>query len=240
MELSKATLRPAQVLEVKENGIISIESRGLFSKEDSSMQPDVMPFFGLHANNYSQPKVNDWVWVLNLTDNPRQLFWFRKDNYKTNDSQYIGEENVEILCNRDLGSNAWATIYFTDGSGWIIKRDETFIQIKPDDSILLETPKSNINMRPDGSILLKTPDANRIIDINSGSISLGSEGKSTHPAAYGDEVQKALLEIGTLLSNLQLAAGMSGTTSHLTSAFSNLPEILSITLKTISPNVSLE
>ena len=243
MELSQAILRPALVTKVKENGIISVESRGLFTQEDTAEQPDIRPFFGLHANTYSQPKMGDWVWVLNILNNPSQLFWIRKDDYITNDKQYIGDENVEIICNRSLSdpdSNEWATIYFSDGAGWVIKRNNSFINIKPDDSILLETPKSNINMRPDGSILLKTPDANRIIDINSSSISLGSESQSTHPAAYGDETQSTLEKIHQLLTKLNTLAGAVGTTAHLQGAFATLPDISASIQKIPSTNVTLE
>ena len=50
-----------------------------FSNKDIDNSPPIYPFFGNHANTYSQPKEGDEVWVLNLSDNSRQLYWFRKD-----------------------------------------------------------------------------------------------------------------------------------------------------------------
>ena len=185
MKLVNATLRPGKVLEVLENGKIKAMVPGLFNSEDVEKIPPIIPFFGHHANSYSQPKQYEEVWVLNLSDNPLQLHWFRKDDYIKNDSQLIKEENVEVLCNRESGMG-WATIYFSDGSGWIIKNDESIIQVKPD-----------------GSILLSTPTPHRTIDINSDNISIGSPGQSAHPVAYGDNVQEALEDICGILRAIQ-------------------------------------
>ena len=170
MKFIFGTLRPGKVLEVIENGNGSIKASapGLFSEEDDhSLLPPVYPFPIGHANSFSSPKVGDEVWVLSYSDNPLQLHWFRKDHFIDNDKDFpIGEEgeNVEIVVNRNYGDDEnpkWATIYFSNGSGWIIKEDQSIINIKPD-----------------GSILLKTNFDKRIIDICKDSIALGAEGKA--------------------------------------------------------------
>ena len=83
MKLVNGILRPGEVLEVLENGKIKASAPGLFSEEDKDLIPPVMPFWeliGSHANTFSTPTEGDEVWILNLTDNPLQLYWFRKDN----------------------------------------------------------------------------------------------------------------------------------------------------------------
>ena len=40
-----------------------------------------MPWFiGNNSNTFSKLKQYDDVWIMNFSDNPRQLYWFRKDN----------------------------------------------------------------------------------------------------------------------------------------------------------------
>ena len=129
MKLSKGTIRPGTVLEVLEDGCIKATAPGLFSvADDPSMMPPIMPWFiGHNSNAFSKPKQYDDVWILNFADNPRQLYWFRKDTLFDNnelvipdsENKVVDEENVEIICNKDIGGD-WATIYFSDGSGWVI------------------------------------------------------------------------------------------------------------------------
>jgi hypothetical protein len=172
MKLSNGILRPGRVIEVMDHGHIKAYAPGLFSKEDKNNLPPIMPFLGWHANTFTASKLYDEVWVLNLSDNPQQLFWFRKDNYKEN--ELTKEENVEVLCHRETGFG-WATLYFSDGSGWILKNVDSIIQIDPD-----------------GNIKLSRPESHRTIHINEDNISIGSEGSSAHPAAYADILEDIL------------------------------------------------
>ena len=191
MNLSKGTIRPGLVLEVLEDGYIKASAPGLFSYiDDPKQMPPIMPWFiGGNANSFSKLQQYDEVWIMNFSDNPRQLYWFRKDNISSNNENIpMGEENVEILCNRDV-KGEWASIYFSDGSGWVISKGDSIIKI-----------------RPDGSIVLNTDLPNRCIDINGENISIGSEGKSAHPAAYGDEVASILTDICALLSGIAMVS----------------------------------
>ena len=130
MKLSNAILRPGKVLEVVDtNGTIKVAAPGLFSdQDDPQLLPPVSPLLLFHSNQYSTPIVDDEVWILNFTDNTQQLYWFRKDNYIENNKDIQEETNVEVLCSRESGAG-WATIYFSDDSGWYIKNDKTFIQL---------------------------------------------------------------------------------------------------------------
>jgi hypothetical protein len=202
MKLSNAILRPGKVLEVVDaNGTIKVSAPGLFSdQDDPQLLPPVTPLLLFHSNQYSTPLVDDEVWVLNFTDNTQQLYWFRKDNYIENNKDIQEEVNVEVLCSRESGAG-WATIYFSDDSGWYIKNDKTFIQLDPD-----------------GNIKLKNPNAHRCIEINSNNISIGSEGESAHPACFGDITADLLWKIYMTFNALKTASAANPMTAHLGAA----------------------
>ena len=224
MKLSRGTIRPGIVLEVLKNGDIKATAPGLFNVNESPENlPPIMPWFiGGNSNTFSSVKKYDEVWVMNFSDNPQQLYWFRKDDpEKTNIP--ITENNVEILCNREVGGE-WCSIYFSDGSGWVISKGGSIIKI-----------------RPNGSILLSTDMPNRCIDINSSSISLGSEGKSAHPAAYGDVTTDILNDICSLLSKIGSSTFFGFFMSDAAAAItSKLPGITKKISKISSKNVTLD
>ena len=191
MDLSKAILRPGKVIEVLENGKIRADVPGLFSLEDKDKLPPILPFPLGHANTYSQPLEYDNVWVLNFKDNPQQLHWFRMDDYENNDAEIIKEENVEVLCNREAGTD-WATIYFSDGSEWVIRKGGSRVQI-----------------RPDGSILLDMGQPYRAIDIENNAIHIGKKGdgdEKESPAVYGDALEEILVDICGLFGAIRNVA----------------------------------
>ena len=191
MKLNKGTIRPGIVLEILDNGCIKAAAPGLLSFVDEpSKLPPIMPWFiGNNSNAFSKLKQYDEVWIMNFSDNPRQLYWFRKDNLSNNvENIPVHEENVEILCNREV-CGEWCSIYFSDGSGWVISKGESIVKI-----------------RPDGSILLSADMPNRCIDINGENISIGSEGTSAHPAAYGDKTEDVLMDLCILLNGIGIKA----------------------------------
>lgn len=211
MKLNKATIRPGIVLEVLENGCIKASAPGLFSfVDDPNNLPPIMPWFiGNTSNAFSKPLQYDEVWIMNFSDNPRQLYWFRKDRIENGENIPMNEENVEVLCNREVGGD-WATIYFSDGSGWVIAKGESFIKI-----------------RPNGSIVFNADSPNRCIDINGKNISIGSEGESAHPAAYGDEIENVLMSLCNLLNGVATKAMANPYTVAIgTELFAKLPKIV--------------
>ena len=191
MKLNKGTIRPGTVLEILENGCIKASAPGLFSfNDDPTKMPPIMPWFiGNNSNAFSKLKLYDEVWIMSFSDNPRQLYWFRKDKITDNlENIPVNEENVEILCNREVRGE-WCSIYFADGTGWVISKGDSIIKI-----------------RPDGSILLSADMPNRCIDINGENISIGSEGTSSHPAAYGDKTEEILMDLCVLLNGIGIKA----------------------------------
>lgn len=223
MKLSNGILRPGIVLEVLDDGKIKASAPGLFSEQDKKLLPPIYPFTTNHANSFSSPVIGEEVWVLNLTDNPLQLYWFRKDNFAENDKKIIGETNVEVLCNRET-SSSWATLYFSDGSGWIIKNDESVIQIDRN-----------------GDILLSKSEPHRTIHINDDGISIGSKNSSSHPAAYGDVVVDALNEIKDVLGLIQKVSLSNAITAPIAKAIGTSPATLSYTISKIeSKHVTID
>lgn len=233
MKLSKGTIRPGTVLQVLEEGIIKASAPGLFSPvDDPALLPPIMPWFiGHNSNAFSKLNQYDEVWIMNFADNPRQLYWFRKDNVTSNnelkvpgtDTPIMQEENVEIVCNRDVGGDL-CTIYFSDGSGWVISKGESIIQI-----------------RSNGSILLSISQPNRCIDINGESISLGKEGVATHSACFGDEVEDVLFSLCDLLNGIAIKALTNPHTAVIgTELLAKLPLVTKKIPNISSQNVTLE
>ena len=225
MKLNKGTLRPGTVVEVLDNGVIKAAAPGLFAyTDDTSKMPPIMPWFiGSNTNAFSQPKQYDDVWIMNFSDNPRQLYWFKKDIVADNENIPMGEENVEVLCNREVGGE-WCTIYFSDGSGWVIAKG-----------------KSVIRIRPDGTIMLSMNQPDRCIDINGKGISIGKEGESTHQACFGDVAEDILFALCSLLNSVAIKAMASPYTAAIgTEILSKLPGITNKIPDISSQNVTIE
>lgn len=145
MKLMNGTLRPGRITEVLENGNVRVDAPGLFSREDGSATPPIMPFFGWHANTYTEPKVNQEIWVMNFSDNPLQLFWFRKDSDRLKHNIDLEQgTNVEILCNRET-PGGYASIYFSDGTGWVISAGDNSITITPDGDMTFKADVINFD-----------------------------------------------------------------------------------------------
>ena len=188
MKLENGILRPATVVEVVDNkGTIKVEAPGLFSiTDDPSLLPNVYPLFLFGTNSFSTPVKADEVWVLSFSDNDQQLYWFRKDSLDDNQSLLIDKEGkIDVLLNRNTFSG-WGTLYFSDGSGWVISRDG-----------------SKINIDSSGNIHLINPNPHRTISITDSGISLGSDGSSEHTACFGDVTSEVLYGIYTSLKLLK-------------------------------------
>lgn len=229
MQLMYAALRPGKVIEVIEGGQGKIKAHvpGLFTVEDKDLNPPIMPFFeicGAHSNQFSTPCVDDAVWILNLADNPRQLYWFRKDDHKVNNEEIFssdGATNVEILCHRKLGEggSSHAILYFSDGSGWILRKDASRLQIFPD-----------------GHIELGMEDPKRVVTIDGEAIKLGG---ADHPGCFADKTKERLDEICNLLLNAAKAAQSNPHTMALVPVFNKAQQIMDKTQEIVSDHIKL-
>lgn len=228
MNLSNAIMRPGRVIEVLGGGKIKASVPGLFNKQDSSVLPSIHQLvMGGSANTFSSPNVHDEIWVLNDPNTPEALFWFRKDKADDANAE-LGEEvttskNVEVICNRET-STGWATLLFSDGTGWLIKNEGVFMKLGKD-----------------GDIVISTGDPHRTISITDSCISLGTEGKSAHPATYGDKVEEALSLISTTFKTIRSMCQSNYVTMPISVAIGANPEKLdSIKTDIVSNNVFID
>lgn len=210
MKLANGILRPGYVLEVLENGMIKASAPGLFTEEDKDLNPPIRPFWefiGGFSNCFSLPIEGEEVWILNFLDNPLQLYWFRKDPQIINNQEIfkeVGSQNVEIICSRESGIG-YATLYFSDGTGWVLRNDDSILQIFPD-----------------GHIELGMNWPHRKITIDAEGIKLGD---GEHSACFGDETAKILLKLCGLLQALGKAANTSPYTMALAPLFNQAKSI---------------
>lgn len=228
MDFEYAHMRPGTILEVLDSkGTIKAEVPGLFSSEDKDDLPPIYAFNISGSNSFSSPNVNDEVWVLFFDNNPEELRWFRKDPFDQNNggrnksgsraidksgkstgktSSVQDQKNVEILSNRECGSG-WATIYFSDGTGWIVQNQEAIIQLDPE-----------------GNVMLTNGQAHGVVEINDNGISLGTSGGSAHPAPHGDKCAELYDKIiGTFLKISEAAKGSPYTTAIATAIDNDVP-----------------
>lgn len=227
MELSQAHLRPGRILSVEdEKGTVKVCCSGLFSEQDSTdLLPPVYPFNIGNSNTFSSPLVDDEVWVMFFNDNPLELFYIRKDNFPENIQEILSNdyENVEVIVSREIGSG-FIQLYFSDGDGWIIRNKDSFIQLRKNGSILIDSGKQH-----------------RKIDINDSGISLGSIGQSAHTAVYGDKLYKTLNTLNNMIKTLSKTAKESPYTISLSVALDSLQPIFEASLEDLeSPHVTLD
>lgn len=216
MKLLNGDLRPGTVLEVLDNtGNIKASAPGLFSSEDLEYLPPIRPFGVGGSNNFSTPNVGDSIWVLSFTSNPEELFWFRRDDFSKNNSKFNhaatknisgvsgtiqSQKNVEVLSSRRSGTG-WATIYFSDGTGWIVQNVDSVIQLDQDGNVKLS------NGQPHGTI-----------EINDNGICLGTSGEAEHPCPHGDKVAELFDNIIGTLNKISEAAKQSPYTTAIADA----------------------
>ena len=169
MKLINAILRPGEVLEVLENGKIKASAPGLFSgSDDPTLLPPIMPFYeliGSHPNTFSTPRKGDEIWVLNCSDNPLQLYWFRKDSHIDNKEVFeeTQETPVEILCNVESGVG-YASLFFSDGTGWVLKNDQSRLQIDAKGNIIMTNGFCNRNMIINGDGIYLGANVNEVVE----------------------------------------------------------------------------
>ena len=209
MELQKCILRPARVVKVLDRNVIKVSAPGLFSTtDDPDLLPPVYPFLELTKNSFSELVVGDEVWLLSVQDNPQELFWIRKPDYDMGMEDKAVNGNLEILSRRESGAS-WAEIFFSDGTGWIIRNDSSYIGINKD-----------------GDITLSVLGNHKTIEINKDGISLGSKGTSAEPAVLGDKLTDVLDYISLIFDTLADVAGQNPYTVPIALIINTMKPIL--------------
>lgn len=205
MKLSECILRPAKVVEVMDNNIIKVTAPGIFSTEDDvSKLPPVYPFIEMTKNAFSGVAIGDEVWLLSVKDNSQELFWLRKPDSDFGYEDLPAGKNLEVLARRESGAS-WAEIYFTDGTGWVIRNDS-----------------SKIVIDSDGNIVLSAPGYHKTIEINDMGISLGTKGGSAEPAVLGDKLTDVLEYISIMFDSISTMAAANPYTFPLSVPINSL------------------
>ena len=193
MKLNEGKIRPGRVLAVvDEKGIIKATVPGLFSdQDDPDLLPPVYPYFIGNKNMFTKVKEDDSVWVMFFDDNPYELFYFRKDNIQESLSEILNKdyENIEVITHLDNDSG-YVSLYYTDGTGWILRKEDSVIQIDKTGRIILDY----------------NGDKHRQISIDDNSISLGTVGGSAEPAVLGDKLTDTLQKLYLTLKSIEEAS----------------------------------
>lgn len=209
MNFAACVMRPGQVLVSYSNGTIKASAPALFSEKDIDKLPPIYPFIQTHSNSFSQPNIGDEVWVINVANNPRQLYWMRKDDLEFNED-IMGDiiesgdsQNREIIVDRELdGGINRALLYYSDNTGWKM--------FNRDSGITIQDSNIKIGDETDGNY----------INISPTTISLGSL-EASHPVAFGDNIQDILMDIYNILKNIEEVAAKSPYTTGIGAAITS-------------------
>lgn len=228
MELDRCFLRPGIVVEiVDKKGTIKATSPGLFSVEDDhELLPPILPWFQGSNSSYSSPLVGDVVWILHDRSNTQLFHYIRFNRLDDSVSKMLEEsedENIEVIFSRDTSKGLYQ-LFFSDGTGIKLLRDNSYICIKPN-----------------GDIDIVTENSRRSISLSGDSICLGADSENaksvqTH-VAYGERVEDCLNTINSILKQLQSLATANPYTSALKPAFATLPKLESQISKITSDEV---
>ncbi len=227
MFLKDIQLLPGKIIEiVDEKGTIKATSVGLFSVDDDpELLPPIYPFIENPISNFSSPLVDDEIWIIYNNSNTQVLYYIKRRQIPQHlqDLMNSGDENIEVIMSRDTDDGLYQ-IFFSDGTGLKLLKDESSICIKNDDTIVLATP-----------------DASRTISIGPSSISLGTEGSSAEPALLGDQTKTALTQIYNLFMSIASAAAPGPFTAPIATAINATVAQLQAQIEKVqSENVTLD
>lgn len=210
MEFINARLTPGIVKEIVDDyGTIKASAQAVFSDAESTdVLPNVYPLLMTTTPGvYSRPVVGERVWVISNRDNPMQLMYFRQMQLTQEIDNVIDEcgddEQLHVLINREA-KNGFAQLFFSDGTGWILRNDRTQIQLT------------------DEKILLTTGSNNRTISIDDNGISLGTDGGSREPCVLGNQLKKLFNVLAEDFGELATQAAQGPYTSPLAQPFQKI------------------
>ena len=180
MKFSDTELLPGVVVSVddpKMLGRIKVNVPTLFNSESMSIDglPWVYPLTMIGYQGFSKLMTGSKVWVFKQKDNYKELWYIPMFELNQNTREIVS--------------------YYTDQEGIQLKVGETFINIKPDSSIMIKA-------------------GNGQIDVKNGKVFLGN-GEATESAVLGNTLQKLLSQLASDIKNLGIAAGETQFTNHL-------------------------
>lgn len=226
MKLINGEIRPGVVLEVvDEYGTIKGSCLGVFSDEDDpALLPPIQQWPSSSGSSFTQPKVNDPIWVLFFKDNPQELFYFFQADTKNRTSHILGNKPKDVNVISSVDSNLGkAQLYYSSDDGWKMSKEDSRVQIDKDNNITLE--KEDLQ--------------NRKVAIDDDGVFLG-EKENSQPAVLGNDLQDCLTKIYNALQALQIdLAGSPYTEPASVGLGEKLPAIYNQINKILSNTVNL-
>lgn len=178
-------------------GRVKVKIFGKFDELEDEVIPWSIPYNQLSTGTVIIPKVGDIVNVFFENGDENIPFYF--STIKTSDEAVAELEGDypkvwSIVYDKRMGEDGEGNagtertleIFYTETQGLIIRKNETFIQLKNEDE----------------SILLKNGKTQRVINISDSGISLGTEGVSKEPAVMGQTLDNLLADFITKLGSV--------------------------------------
>lgn len=228
MKLSECELRPGKILKVENSyGVIKASCVGVFSEQDD---PDLLPpiypnpFVMLSPTQFSQPHVDDKVWVWIFSDNPQELYYtYRADVQSNNEGDLNNEyDDVEIQMKRE-DDNGEMSVKYDTSNGYTINNHGTSINIDNEA----------------GDVHLKHKDG-VAVSISKDKISLGNDGQSQYSAVLGEELINVLNDIKSTFNAIKNAAMGSPYTTPIGTALTPMIAKLNNFNRILSQMVTLQ
>lgn len=195
MKLNRGEIRPGKIVQIVDvYGTVRAEVYGLFTEYDKVEDlPVIKPLFTLSRNAYTQPKVDDKIYVLFSADDPRLLFYFFMCDYQNQLSEILDNNGdykpIDVIFKSDNDGNVAQIIYnTTDGNELLIQNGDSFIKMT-DETIEI----------------FNSADSTKI-DMSDDSITIGKD-SGEQPMLLGDDSAKLIKDIITQISNLYTTLG---------------------------------
>ena len=188
----------------------------IFSKYDE-LEPDVIPW-AIPYNQLSTgtsiiPKVGDIVNAFFENGDEYVPFYFTSIKNSDDLLAEYGDDYPKIwslVYDKRMGEDGEGTlgeertleVFYTETQGLIIRKNQSFIQIKNEDE----------------SILLSNGSTQKVIHISDDGISIGTEGTSAEPAVLGDTLEELLNSFITELGKISAIATPAGPSGPISGA----------------------
>jgi hypothetical protein len=178
-------------------GRVKIRVFGKYDILDEEVIPWSIPYNQLSSGTVIIPKIGELCNV--FFENGDEYVPFYMGIAKTNDdllAEY-GEDYPKvfsIVYDKTIGEEKTLEIFYTDTQGLMIRKSDSFINIKNEDE----------------SIVISNGSTGKVVHLFDDGISIGTEGGSTEPAVLADTLETLLNSFITELGNIGAIATPAG------------------------------
>jgi hypothetical protein len=182
-------------------GRVKIKVFGKFDELDPEVIPWALPYNQLASGTVIIPKIGEYCNV--FFENGDEYVPFYSGIAKTNDGLLgeFGEDYPKVWSivydkrmgedgTGEAGDERTLEIFYTETQGLMIRKNESFIQIKNEDE----------------SIILSNGSTSKVVHISDDGISLGTEGTSAEPAVLADTLEQLLIDFLGKLELVQVTS----------------------------------